>query len=94
MNTKIEIQFLEMGRKDTSPMNNDVAPRVSIMPKPNAIAISFQHKAPIEIISIYILINSISIVYCSDIAIKYSIAYYRLVYIFILCLNLTLHCHI
>ena len=58
---KIKIQFMEkMGRKDTSTMDYDVDPGVSVMPKPNSIAISFHHKAPIEIISIKIVINSIT----------------------------------
>ena len=58
---KIKIQFMEkMRRKDMSTMDYDTDPGVSVMPKPNSIAISFYHKAPIEIISINILINSIT----------------------------------
>ena len=61
-----------MERQDTSTMNCDVDSSVSGMPKPSLKAINFHHKAPIENISnsIDIFINSISIVYCLDIAIK------------------------
>ena len=45
-----------MGRRDTSTMNYGIDRCVSVVLKPNTIAISFQHKAPI---SIHILINII-----------------------------------
>ena len=55
MNDKIKNQFMEkMWRKDTSTMNYEVDPGVSVMAKPNSIAISNHPKAPIEIITINI----------------------------------------